>query len=48
MVEDARIVALDMALSGRSREEIVDYVVTNYELHDPEGLVDEVLASVDD
>jgi DivIVA domain-containing protein len=41
----ARIVALDMALSGKSREETERYLAEHYELEDRAGLLDEVYAA---
>jgi DivIVA domain-containing protein len=41
----ARIVALDMALSGTSREEIDRYLAENYDLPDRAALLDEVYAA---
>jgi DivIVA domain-containing protein len=41
----ARIVALDMALSGTSREETDRYLAANYELPDRAALLDEVYAA---
>ena len=43
----ARIVALDMALSGTSREETDRYLAANYDLPDRAALLDEVYASVE-
>lgn len=45
--EGARLVALDMALSGRSREETAAYLDEHYDLADRDGLLDEVFATVD-
>ena len=44
--EGARIVALEMALSGRSREEADRYLREHFEVADRERLLDEVWASV--
>ena len=41
----ARIVALDMALSGTSREDTDQYLAENYDLPDREALLDEVYAA---
>jgi DivIVA domain-containing protein len=41
----ARIVALDMALSGTSREETDRYLAANYDLPDRAALLDEVYAA---
>ncbi len=43
---DARLVALDMALGGSSREEIAAELTARFELSDPVGLTDEVLAAI--
>jgi hypothetical protein len=40
----ARLVAMNMALDGAAREEIVAALAADYELDDTGGLVDEVLA----
>ncbi len=40
--EGARLVALDMALSGRPREETDRYLAEHYDLSDRQGLLDEV------
>jgi hypothetical protein len=42
--EGARLLALKMALDGRPREETAGYLRENFELDDPEGLLDEVYA----
>ncbi|GAC1438776.1 MAG: hypothetical protein NVSMB51_15310 [Solirubrobacteraceae bacterium] len=44
--EDARLVALDMALDGTSRAEIDAYLAAHFELEDRAKLLDEVLAAV--
>jgi hypothetical protein len=41
----ARIVALDMALSGTSREDTDRYLAENYDLADRAALLDEVYAA---
>jgi hypothetical protein len=41
----ARIVALDMALSGTSREDTDRYLAENYDLPDRAALLDEVYAA---
>jgi hypothetical protein len=46
--EGARLLALKMALDGRPREETAAYLRENFELDDPEGLLDEVYARADD
>jgi hypothetical protein len=40
--EGARLIALKMALDGHRREETAAYLRENFELDDPEGLLDEV------
>jgi hypothetical protein len=40
--EGARLIALKMALDGHPREETAAYLRENFELDDPEGLLDEV------
>jgi hypothetical protein len=42
--EGARLLALKMALDGRPREETAGYLHENFELEDPEALLDEVYA----
>ena len=42
----ARVIALNMALNGSSREETARYLAENFELDDPEALLDEVYARV--
>ena len=44
--EGARVIALNMALNGSAREETARYLSENFELDDPEGLLDEVYARV--
>jgi hypothetical protein len=44
--EGARVIALNMALGGSSREETSRYLAENFELDDPEALLDEVYARV--
>jgi DivIVA domain-containing protein len=44
--EDARLVALNMALDGTAREETDKYLEANFKLADRTGLLDEVYASV--
>jgi len=46
-VEGARLVALNMALNGTSREETDRYLADNFDLADREALLDEVYATVD-
>ncbi|HEU4975892.1 MAG TPA: DivIVA domain-containing protein [Baekduia sp.] len=45
-VEGARLVALNMALNGSSREETAAYLDANFDLADRDGLLDEVFATV--
>jgi hypothetical protein len=45
-VEGARLIALNMALNGQSREEADRYLADNFDLADRETLLDEVYASV--
>jgi hypothetical protein len=42
--EGARVIALNMALSGSSRAQTAAYLAENFELDDPETLLDEVYA----
>jgi hypothetical protein len=42
--EGARVIALNMALGGSSREETAAYLAENFELDDPDALLDEVYA----
>ena len=44
--EKARLIALDMALSGKPREETDDYLARNFVLADRARLVDEIYANV--
>jgi len=44
--EGARVIALNMALNGSSREETAHYLSENFELDDPEALLDDVYARV--
>jgi hypothetical protein len=44
--ESARLVALDMALSGTPREETDRYLAEHFQVADRAGLLDEVYASV--
>jgi hypothetical protein len=44
--EGARVIALNMALSGSPREETARYLAENFELENPEALLDEVYARV--
>ena len=45
-VEGARLIALNMALNGQSRDETDKYLAENFDLADRDGLLDEVYASV--
>jgi len=45
--EGARLVALDMALGGSTREETDRYLAEHYDLDDRAGLLDEVYATVE-
>jgi hypothetical protein len=42
--EGARLIALNMALSGSSREETAAYLAEHFELADPDALLDDVYA----
>ena len=44
--EGARVIALNMALNGSSREETARYLSENFALDDPDALLDEVYARV--
>jgi hypothetical protein len=44
--EGARVIALNMALGGSSRDETAAYLAENFELDDPEALLDDVYARV--
>jgi DivIVA domain-containing protein len=46
-VEGARLIALNMALNGQSRDETDRYLAENFDLADREILLDEVYATVD-
>ena len=46
-IEGARLIALNMALNGTSREETDRYLATNFTLTDRAQLLDEVYASVE-
>ncbi len=45
-VEGARLIALNMALNGSSREETDRYLGENFDLADRDGLLDEVYATI--
>jgi hypothetical protein len=42
--EGARVIALNMALNGSPREETAAYLAENFELDDPDALLDDVYA----
>jgi hypothetical protein len=42
--EGARVIALNMALGGTPREETARYLAENFELDDPDALLDDVYA----
>ena len=44
--EGARLIALNMALNGSSRDETARYLSENFEIENPEALLDEVYARV--
>ncbi len=46
-VEGARLIALNMALNGQTREETDKYLAENFDLNDRAALLDEVYASVE-
>jgi len=46
-LDGARLVALNMALNGDSREETGRYLAENFEVPDPERLLDEVYAAIE-
>jgi DivIVA domain-containing protein len=46
-VEGARLIALNMALNGSSREDTEAYLVANFDISDRAGLLDEVYATVE-
>jgi len=46
-VEGARLIALNMALNGQTREETDRYLAENFDLSDRAGLLDEVYATVE-
>jgi hypothetical protein len=46
-VEGARLIALNMALNGQSREETDKYLAENFDLSDRDALLDEVYATVE-
>lgn len=46
-LEGARLIALNMALNGQSREETDKYLAENFDLSDRDALLDEVYATVE-
>jgi hypothetical protein len=44
--EGARVIALNMALNGSPRDETARYLAENFEIEDPDALLDEVYARV--
>jgi hypothetical protein len=46
-IEGARLIALNMALNGQSREETDKYLEENFDLGNRAALLDEVYASVE-
>ncbi|MGI8730121.1 MAG: DivIVA domain-containing protein [Solirubrobacteraceae bacterium] len=46
-IEGARLIALNMALNGQSRDETDKYLAENFDLSDRAGLLDEVYATVE-
>ncbi len=46
-VEGARLIALNMALNGQTREETDKYLAENFDLSDRAGLLDEVYATIE-
>jgi DivIVA domain-containing protein len=46
-LDGARLVALNMALNGDSREETGRYLAENFEVSDPDRLLDEVYAAIE-
>ena len=46
-MEGARLIALNMALNGQTREETDNYLAANFDLADRAGLLDEVYATVE-
>ena len=46
-VEGARLIALNMALNGQTREETDKYLAQNFDLSDRSALLDEVYATVE-
>ena len=46
-VEGARLIALNMALNGQTRDETDRYLAENFQLSDRDALLDEVYATVE-
>ncbi len=46
-IEGARLIALNMALNGQTREETDKYLTENFDLSDRAALLDEVYATVE-
>jgi len=46
-LDGARLVALNMALNGDSREQTDKYIAENYEVEDRAKLLDEVYAAIE-
>jgi hypothetical protein len=46
-IEGARLIALNMALNGQSREETDEYLAENFDLSNRAALLDEIYASVE-
>ncbi|MGA9875578.1 MAG: hypothetical protein WBQ21_07205, partial [Solirubrobacteraceae bacterium] len=46
-IDGARLVALNMALNGDSREDTGRYLAENFEIAEPERLLDEVYAAIE-
>ena len=46
-VEGARLIALNMALNGQTREETDKYLAENFDLADRAALLDEVYSTVE-
>lgn len=46
-LEDARLVALQMAVAGKPRQEVTDHVRRSFDVGEPEKLVEEVFANLD-
>jgi hypothetical protein len=46
-LEGARLISLNMALNGESRQKTAVYIQENFSLNDPESMLDEVYEAVD-